>query len=137
MRRSILLLGLLCTMLAGCAKDIRSEALTNTLSRYGALVRWGDMKTAVSFIDPKVLAENPPSALDMARYDLFRISSYDDGAGPQPGATPGEATQMVRIGLINNRTQAERTIVDKQVWHYDDAGHHWWLESGLPDISAK
>lgn len=137
MRRSILLLALFCTMLAGCAKDIRNEALTNTLTRYGALVRWGDMKTAVSFIDPKILADNPPSDLDMSRWELFRVSSYDDGAGPQPGDKATEATQMVRIGLINNRTQAERTIIDKQVWHYDDASHHWWLESGLPDIRAK
>jgi hypothetical protein len=135
MHRPLLLLGLLCTLLAGCAADIRNEALTNTLTRYGSVVRWGDMKSAVAFIDPKVLAERPVSTLEMSRYDLFRITSYDEGAGPQPGEQPDEVRQVVQIGLVNNNTQSERHIVDKQVWRYDQATHHWWLMTGLPDIS--
>ena len=46
-----------------------------------------------------------------------------------------EVRQVVRIGIINVNTQAERTVVDQQTWRYDPDKHLWWLVSGLPDVS--
>jgi hypothetical protein len=45
--------------------------------------------------------------------------------------------QTVHISLVNNNTQSERSIVDHQTWHYDATGQHWWLTSGLPDITQQ
>ena len=64
----------------------------------------------------------------------MRVSDYDNGAGPVPlGAD--DMQQTVRISLINIHTQSERSLIDHQTWHYDESTRHWWLTSGLPDIS--
>lgn len=134
--RRLLVLALLMLLLAGCASDRRNQALTNTLNAYAGVVRWGDFGSALQFVDPKVRTEHPPSPLQMARYEQFRVTGYDDGQGPAPGAE-NEVHQVVAISLVNNNTQAERTVIDRQTWHYDPATNHWWLVSGLPDITGQ
>jgi hypothetical protein len=136
MRRLLVLVALLTLLLAGCASDRRSQALTTTLNAYAGVVRWGDFGSALQFVDPKVRAERPPSALDMARYEQFRVTGYDDGQGPVPSGE-NEARQVVAISMVNNNTQAERTIIDRQTWRYDAQSNHWWLVSGLPDIASQ
>ncbi len=130
----VLMLSIL--LLAACATQERSHSLTTTLSAYGGVLRWGDFASATQFIDPEVYAEHPLSDLDLARYKQVRVTEYDDGAGPVP-ISPTEVQQAVRIGLVNIHTQAERTIVDRQTWHYDEKAKHWWLTSGLPDITRE
>ncbi|WP_266159831.1 hypothetical protein [Dyella silvatica] len=137
MRRILISLLLLCTaLLTGCATDQRSQSLTSTLNAYGSVVRWGDFENALQFVDPEVRKEHPPSALDLARFKQLRVTGYDDGPGP---ATSGEneVRQVVQISFANINTQAERTVVDHQLWHYDPVKKHWWLMSGLPNISSE
>jgi hypothetical protein len=43
--------------------------------------------------------------------------------------------QTATISLVNIHTQSERSVVDHQTWHYDEKTKHWWLTSGLPDIT--
>ena len=43
--------------------------------------------------------------------------------------------QNVEIGLVNINTQAARSVVDHQIWKYDEKQKHWWLMTGLPDIT--
>ncbi len=121
-------------LLTGCATQTRSNTLTNTLKAYGSTLRWGDFQSAVQFIDPAIRSAHPLSRLDLARYQQVRVSEYDDGAGPVPDGEFG-ARQIAQISVINVHTQAERTIVDHQTWRYDEKSRHWWLTSGLPDIT--
>ena len=86
--------------------------------------------------DPEVRAEHPLSELDRARYKQVRVTEYDDGSGPVP-ISPTEVQQTVRLSVVNIHTQAERTIIDRQTWHYDEKAKHWWLTSGLPDITRE
>ncbi len=123
-------------LLAACATQERSHSLTTTLSAYGGVLRWGDFASAAQFIDPKVRTEHPLSDLDLARYKQVRVTEYDDGAGPVP-ISPTEVQQTARISLVNIHTQSERTIIDHQTWHYDEKAKHWWLTSGLPDITRE
>lgn len=138
MRRFILttfaLLPLL--LLAGCATQKRSDTLTSTLSAYAGTVRWGDFQNAAMFIEPKQRADHPLTSLELARFKQVRVSQYEEGSGPVPAGT-NAVNQTVQIGLINVNTQSERTIVDHQVWHYDPVAQHWWLTSGLPDITQQ
>jgi hypothetical protein len=131
-----LLLVLSILLLAACATQERSRSLTTTLSAYGGVLRWGDFACAAQFIDPKVRAEHPISELDRARYKQVRVTEYDDGSGPVP-ISPTEVQQTVRISVVNIHTQAERTVIDRQTWHYDEQARHWWLTSGLPDITRE
>ncbi len=135
MRRTLDILAILAIVaLAGCAAQTRSDALTNTLKAYASTVRWGDFASARQFVDPAKRAEHPLSPLDMARYKQVRVTEYNDDAGPVP-VSDMEVRQTVQINLVNINTQAERTITDQQTWHYDAPTKHWWLTSGLPDIT--
>jgi len=121
-------------LLGGCATSKKSDTLTTTLAAYANIIRWGDIQGATKYIDPKVLEKHPPSSLDLDRFNQVRVSEYDEGTGPVPMGD-NQVSQVVQIGLINRNTQSERTIVDHQIWRYDEASKHWWLESGLPDIT--
>lgn len=140
MRRILSLLALLSVpllaglFLAGCATQKRSDTLTTTLNAYASTLRWGDFQSATMFIDPALRDKHPLSALDIARYKQVKVSDYDDGNGPTP-AGQDTVKQTVHIGLVNIHTQTERSIVDHQTWHYDAKTNHWWLTSGLPDIT--
>jgi len=127
---------LVLALVTGCAAQIRSDSLTTTLSAYASVLRWGDFASAAQFIDPATLRAHPLTNLDMARYQQVRVTDYNDDTGPVP-VSDTEVRQMVRIGLVNVHTQSERTIVDRQTWHYDAATKHWWLTSGLPDITRQ
>lgn len=124
----------LALLVAGCASDQRNQSLTATLNAYANALRWGDFKTAEQFVDPKLRAEHPPSALDWARYAQLRVSDYDDDAGPIADG-PDQVRQTVQIHLINVHTQTERSVIDHQTWRYDAKLKRWWLTSGLPDVT--
>jgi hypothetical protein len=135
MRRTLGILAMLVVVaVAGCAAQTRSESLTNTLKAYASTVRWGDFASAMQFVDPAARTSHPVTALDMARYQQVRVTEYNDDVGPVP-VSDTEVRQTVRVSLVNVNTQAERTITDQQTWHYDAATRHWWLTSGLPDIT--
>ena len=137
MRRILTTLAAIATLsLSGCATQQRSDTLTTTLNAYASTVRWGDFNTAQQFVDPKLRETHPVSALEMSRYQQYKVSGYDEGKGPTPHGDL-EVTQDVQINLVNVNTQAERTVTDHQTWHYDAEGKHWWLVSGLPDISRQ
>lgn len=136
MRRILSILALLTMLLAGCATQRRSDSLTATITAYGNTLRWGDFQSAAQFIDPKLRAAHPLSQLDIDRYKQVRVSDYDNGAGPVP-LDANDVQQTVHIGLINIHTQSERSVVDHQTWHYDEVAKHWWLTSGLPDITRE
>ena len=137
MRRIALLAFALAVMaLAGCAADKRSESLNTTLMRYGSVIRWGDFTTAMSFVDKDYATEHPMTSIDQGRLAQLRVTSYDDGSGPQP-AGDDEVIQVVQINVVNLNTQAERSIVDRQRWHYDHQKGTWSLMTGLPDFSPR
>lgn len=135
MRRIALLAFALAVMaLASCAADRRSESLNTTLMRYGSVIRWGDFTSAMSFVDKDYSTEHPLTSIDQGRLAQLRITSYDDGSGPQ-AAGEDDVIQVVQINLVNINTQAERTVVDRQRWHYDREKGSWSLMTGLPDFS--
>lgn len=133
---SSLILVLSVALLAGCASKTRSDALTATLTAYGSTLRWGSFESAQQFVDPAVRKAHPLSSMDKSRFKQFRVSDYDDGAGPVPSGD-FDVEQTVQIRLINVNTQGERSVIDHQKWHYDAESKHWWLTTGLPDITHE
>ncbi|HET8763872.1 MAG TPA: hypothetical protein VFM52_01505, partial [Rhodanobacter sp.] len=112
MRRLLPLLAA-CILLAGCATQKRSDTLTTTLSAYAGAVRWNGLQSAIGFVDPEVLKKNPPTDLDLARYQQVRVTDYDDGNGPVP-VGDDEVRQTVRISFVNKHTQVERSVTEQQ-----------------------
>jgi len=125
-------------LLGACATEkMRSKetVLDETLRTYAATVRWGDIEQALSFVDPKVREEHPPTALELARFKQVRITAYNEQS-PIPSGE-NEVRQSVEIGLVNENTQEARSVIDRQVWRYDEKAKRWWLMTGLPDISRR
>jgi len=137
-RRAVFVAALSTVLLAACASmsmekiKTKETILEETLKTYAATIRWGDMTQALAFVDPKYRQAHPLSDLDLARYHQVQVTAYND----QPAApiSADEVAQSVEIGLVNVNTQAARSIVDHQVWHYDEKEKRWWLTTGLPDI---
>ena len=121
---------------AGCgtmSTQSEGRTLQTTLVAYANAVRWGDFEQALAFVDKETLKEHPLSSIDMERYKQVKVASYAEQ--PAVPAGPHEVRQIVQISLININTQTERSIVDKQLWRYDEKSKHWHLISGLPDIT--
>ncbi|HVI54481.1 MAG TPA: hypothetical protein VM621_05445 [Luteibacter sp.] len=137
MRRIALLApALFVTLLSGCASDVRNEALTRTTNGYASSVRWNDWESAQSFLDKDYVVEHPLNSVEQGRLGQLRVTGYDDGAGPRADGED-DAVQIVQINVVNINTQAERTVIDRQRWHYDREKKKWWLMTGLPDFSPK
>lgn len=133
-----LLIAAASVLAASCATEkMRSKEtlLDDTLKSYAATIRWGDVAQAQGFIDPKVLAEHPPTALELARFKQVQITGYNERPAVPVG--DNEVRQIVEIGLVNVNTQAARSVLDRQTWRYDEAGKRWWLMTGLPDITQS
>ena len=134
MRTILLVCGF--ALLAGCTAmtaQSESRALELTLNAYANAIRWGDISQAIPFVDPETLKKHPLSQLDIDRYKQIHFASYNEQ--PPVPTGPHEVRQVVNISLVNVNTQVERSIVDNQLWRYNEKTKHWLLVSGLPDIT--
>ena len=124
----ILLFSLSGCLPPGSLEKSRSEAFR----QYETIVRWSQWDAAADFISPEYLVDNPISRLQMDRLRLFRVTQYtirsvnilDEGMA---------ATQVVEIRLFNTNQGLERSIIDEQMWRYDESSQRWRLHSPLPD----
>jgi hypothetical protein len=146
MKRSLAVLASLVLLLSACASDgaaaksgkigsrlvnkIRDRALYD----YSSTIHWSEFDKAVAFLDPQWLKDHPLSKLDMDRYKQVQITDYD--VRTSEIEADGSYDQVVEIRLININTQVERMVTDHQHWRWDAETKHWWLTSGLPDITA-
>jgi len=132
---SLLLLGL-AILLSGCPKTKVEKDLSETLLQYETIVRWAQWDATVEFVSPEYQEKHPITRLELDRLRLFRVTQYvvrssvpiDGGLG---------LIQNVEIRMFNKNQARERTIVDKQLWKYNDLTGRWLLHSGLPDPTQK
>lgn len=123
-------------LLAGCATlQNKNQLRDQTLESYGAALRWGDFPSAWNFVDPAVRAEHPLTAQQKALYNTVRVAQYEP-SGPM-AAGPDTIEQRAQISLIVKSSQQVYSVLDHQTWRWDAKAKHWWLESGLPDISPQ
>jgi uncharacterized protein YceK len=130
-----ILLTIAFAVLAGCgsiASQKKNDTLEVTLLAYSNALLWGTFEDAVKFLDPEAQKEHPLTALDLERYKQVRVTSYNEK--PVVPISKQEVRQVVEIGVLNINTQSERTIIDNQVWRYDDKTKHWHVMA-LPDIT--
>jgi hypothetical protein len=122
--------------LGGCnaIKPTQDRAEDLTMYDFSSALRWGDFDKAYDFVDPKTKTEHPLTDLDRERFKQVEVSGYEVMAKLDHD---GEIDQQVKLDLINRNTQIPRSIVYHEKWHWDAPTKHWWLESGLPDISPQ
>ena len=109
--------------------------LDNTLETYASAIRRGNFEEALAFGDPARLKDHPITPLDLQRYQQVRVTGYNEQ--PARHVSENDVRQTVEITLVNVNTQAVRSIIDTQTWHFDPAAKRWWRVSGLPNITAN
>ena len=134
--RRIEIAGAVLLLLAGCATLQNKNTLRDeTLDGYAAALRWGDIEGAWNYVDPLVRAAHPLTPQQKALYASVHVAEYNPST---PRVTdPDTIEQSVQISLIVKASQSVYNVVDHQTWHWDAQAKHWWLESGLPDISPQ
>ena len=140
MHRRAALIAVLSTGFAAACADMsmqhiqtKETILEDTLKEYAATIRWGDMTKALAFVDPAYRQAHPLSDLDLQRYHQVQVTAYNDE--PAAPLSQNEVGQTVEIGLVNINTQQARSVIDHQIWRYEEKGKRWWLTTGLPDIT--
>ena len=134
--RRIVMAGALLLLLAGCATlQNRNTLRDDTLDGYAAALRWGDFQSAWNYVDPALRAAHPLTAQQKALYNTVRVAEYD--AQGLAASGPDTVTQTAQISLIVKTSQRVYDVLDHQTWRWDAKTKHWWLESGLPDISPQ
>ncbi|MDP1696898.1 MAG: hypothetical protein Q8L45_03795 [Xanthomonadaceae bacterium] len=136
MRKLSVVLVVIVLALAGCASESKkSKSLDAVLYAYAGAVRWGEFERAWEMVDPEVRKEHPLSNLEWSRFAQVQITGYKvQASGP---TADGDIEQFVQIGVVSRLSQAERVVVTKERWRWDDEAKRWWLVSGFPDISAS
>jgi hypothetical protein len=125
----------LCAGCGGLSTQTEGDALQVALNAYENALRWGGFDQAVKYIDPETLKQHPLTELDVERYKQFRVISYTEQ--PPVPVAKHEISQVVEVGVVNVNTQIERTVIDRQVWRYDEKTKHWHIVSGLPDMTQR
>jgi len=133
--RTLLVLGM-ATLLSGCPETKEDKDLSETLLQYETIVRWAQWDAAANFVSPEYQEEHPITRLDLDRLRLFRVTQYiirssvpvDEGNG---------LIQVVEIRMFNKNQARERSIIDEQLWKYNEETKRWLLHSGLPDPTQK
>ena len=103
--------------------------------KYASSIRWNEFEMAWGYVDPKYRNEKPMSDLEIERLKQIQVTGYTEKT--MDVLEDGTVELRVEIRLVNRNTQAERVIIDTQLWRWDPEGKRWWLTSGLPDFSAK
>lgn len=118
---------------AGKRSQIRQFEIAQM--KYASSIRWNEFEMAWGYVDPEYRDDKQLSDLEIERLKQIQVTGYDEKS--QEVLKDGSVELRVEIRLINRNTQAERTIIDTQVWRWDPKSKRWWLTTGLPDFTAK
>lgn len=122
------------TALAAEQKTTRKQrkALEETQIKYDATMRWGSVEDALAYLDPEYTKVHPLSDLELRRFEQVKISSYRASDNvPMPDGRVGRTAE---VRVINNNTQAERTVRVREIWRWDAEDKRWLQANGLPDL---
>jgi hypothetical protein len=133
--RTMFLLGI-AILLSGCPQTKEDNDLSETLLQYETIVRWAQWDAAVDFIAPEYQQKHPITRLELDRLRLFKVTQYIVRSSA-PVEAGKSMVQSVEIRMFNKNQATERTIIDEQLWKYNETTERWKLHSGLPDPTQK
>lgn len=140
MKKHLVLLLAVIFMMTGisveaASKRSRAKQLEVAMFKYASAIRWNEFEMASNYVDPEYKEKNPLSDLEKERYKQIQVTGYE--AKTQDTLEDGTVEQTVEIRLINRNTQADRSIIDVQIWRWDEKAKRWWVTTGLPNFSPR
>jgi hypothetical protein len=129
--RTLLLVTMTVLGLAACATfDSKKKSATfdSATSSYSNAIRWGEYAFADSMrrlpegqhaLQPARLLEH----IRVSSYETLSTSSLEDGTGVRV---------IARIGYYHDDGIKLETLLDNQVWQYDEEAGAWYITTPLP-----
>lgn len=120
------LLSLLAALLTACAHDFALMKKDETLHGYRAAIRWSEFEKVQGFQSDMARRHSivPP-------YNQVRVTSYNV-LSQSSDKNSMVLRQRVEIRYYFATELSERSVIDEEVWRYDDEQEKWLLDSPLP-----
>lgn len=136
MKNSVLFLLAIATWLStigGCASiaDMnRMEDFDETIRSYEKMIFWSEFNAALAYKEPDNNGAKPP---DMASLKKVRVTSYKVRRF-RVSEDKSQVQQLVEIDYYRMDNVTVKTIIDQQLWVYDNDAKRWYIRSELPDF---
>lgn len=118
-------------LLMGCSSMkamSRGKALEPATSAYARAIQWGDYKLAKAFTGKQETTDQEPS---FETFNRIKVTSYEI-LTRDVSEDNFQATQAVEIKYFYKDQLKEKSIIDRQLWEFDEAADAWRLKTGLP-----
>ena len=119
-------------VLAGCASfktKQRMEELDRSINAYTSALRWGHYEDAAAYRLHR--DKRPVRPLNQERFEGIRIISCEEAERALNKAQT-EAAVSLSISYYFEDAGIAKTITDRQLWWFDPAQEHWFLDGDLP-----
>lgn len=129
-------LTILIIICAGCASLAAKEKLGSlelSTDKYENAVRWGYFEMADGFRNG---SDKDMQSTDFSELKKIRVTSYEI-LNRTISEDYLKATQYVEIKYYYIDQMIEKTILDKQIWKYDDDRKTWFLHGDLPHFTQE
>ena len=133
----LLVLSLLAMTLSGCfvvpsTKGTRANSLEAYPSQYRKMMRWAYYDEATQYLRSRDGSEIPT---DLARLSRYRVTKFEIRSTLV--ADHGkEARVVAAIEYYEIDSGVLKSLVDTQLWWFDDESQRWFLESPLPALGS-
>ncbi len=123
-------------LLLGCSsfKTLKGQKRVDSLEfiseLYGHDIRFGRFKKASRFLKSD---DTGQGKIDFKNLKTIKVSSYDlvDSKITFEG-TLAQQTVEIKYYIIDNLI--EKTLIDNQLWEFNEDEEFWYLKSGLPEF---
>lgn len=123
----IILLLLMASILSACAQS-REQTFESTLRAYEQVFRWSNIEKVNQF------RKNPLVFSNVAKERLKNIKVTDYETTKIEDKSPVLKIVTVTMKYYHDQYARERSIEDKQEWHFDETSGLWYISSPLPNF---
>lgn len=129
-KRYILAIFIMVTMNSCAGANIKNQAemLKNTLTQYGAALRWAHYNQAISY---HINRNGEQALVDKSHLERFNVTGFRP-IDPVINEDGTEATIPIEIDYYDKEYGTLRNIQETQYWWFDEASKRWLIESEFP-----
>lgn len=106
----------------------REQSFDATLRAYEQVLRWRNIEKVNQFRKKPLIFSN----VAKERFKNIKVTDYD--VSNVESNTALSNTVTVNIKYYHEQYARERSIQDKQEWHFDEARELWYISSPLPNF---
>jgi hypothetical protein len=123
----IILLLLIFSILSACTKS-REQTFDSTLRAYEQVIRWRNIEKVNQFRKKPLVFSN----IAKERFKNIKVTDYE--TTNIEDKSPVLKIVTVTMKYYHDQYARERSIEDKQEWHFDETSELWYISSPLPNF---